>query len=144
MELWSYFVLSSVMNWIDSPYNTDLQVYREMPYLYGARVIIPILRYSVLHGCKTWSRNWRKEHGLIIIQYRTLRIVFVSKKEEETRGWRKFRSERLCDMYSVSPYRGLWRGKCMQHGPARKHTKHLGGKPWRNVSVWKVYNEVKR
>jgi len=69
--------------------------------LYGVRVIILILEYSDLLGCRTWSYALRKEHGLIISQYRTLRIIFGSRKEEETGGWRKFRTEGLCDIYSA-------------------------------------------
>ena len=46
----------------------------------------------VLYGCETWSLTLREEHRL-----RLLRGIFVPKRDEVTREWRKLHTEELND-----------------------------------------------
>jgi hypothetical protein len=43
----------------------------------------------------------RAEHRLRVFENRVLRRVFVSKREEVTREWRKLHNEELNDLYSL-------------------------------------------
>jgi hypothetical protein len=42
----------------------------------------------------------REEHGLRVFENRVLRTIFVHKKDELTRDWRKLHNEELHDLYS--------------------------------------------
>jgi hypothetical protein len=41
-----------------------------------------------VYGCKTWSLALREEHTLTVFGNRELRIIFGSKRDEMTGGWR--------------------------------------------------------
>jgi hypothetical protein len=54
-------------------------------------IILPV----GLYGCGTWSLTLREKHRL-----RVLRIIFGSKRDEVTGGWRKLHNEELHNLYS--------------------------------------------
>jgi hypothetical protein len=54
----------------------------------------------VLYGCETCSLAVREERRLRVSENRFLRRIFVSKRDEVTRAWRKLHIEGLRDMYS--------------------------------------------
>jgi hypothetical protein len=41
----------------------------------------------------------REEIRLRVIENRMLRIIFGSKRDEVTEGWRKLHNEEMCDLY---------------------------------------------
>jgi hypothetical protein len=43
---------------------------------------------------RTWSVILREDHRLVVIEKRLLRRIFAPRKEEITRGWRKFQNEK--------------------------------------------------
>jgi hypothetical protein len=43
----------------------------------------------VLYGCETWYLTLREEHRLRVHEYRVLRRIFGSKRDEVTGSWRK-------------------------------------------------------
>jgi hypothetical protein len=59
-------------------------------------IILPVVSY----GCETWSLTLREEHRLRLFENRVLRRIFVPKREEVTRGWRKLHNEELHGLYS--------------------------------------------
>jgi hypothetical protein len=48
-------------------------------------IILPV----VLYGCVTWSLTLREECWLKVFENRVLRKIFVPKRDEVTREWRK-------------------------------------------------------
>jgi len=48
-------------------------------------IILPV----VLYGCVTWSLTVREERRLKVFENRVLRRIFVPKRDEVTREWRK-------------------------------------------------------
>ena len=69
--------------------NLKIKIYRT--------IILPV----VLYGCETWSLIFREERRLRVFENRVLRRVFVSKRDEVTREWRKLHNEELRDLYSL-------------------------------------------
>ena len=55
-----------------------------------------IILSVVLYGCETWSLTLREKHRLRVLENRLLRI-FVPKRDEVTREWRKLHTEELND-----------------------------------------------
>jgi hypothetical protein len=57
----------------------------------------------LLYGCKTWSLSLRQEHRLRNSEKgnRTLCIIFVLKRYNETKGWSKLHNE-LLNVHSSS------------------------------------------
>ena len=53
----------------------------------------------VLYGCETWLLTLRKERRLRVFENRVLRRIFVHKRDEVTRKWRKLHNEELNDLY---------------------------------------------
>jgi hypothetical protein len=53
----------------------------------------------VLYGCETWSLTLREERRLRVFENRVLRRVFVPKRDEVTREWRKLHKEELIGLY---------------------------------------------
>jgi hypothetical protein len=60
------------------------------------KTIISPVRY----GCKTWSLPLREEHGLRVFENTVLRRIFVLKREEVVRGWRRLHNEELHKLYA--------------------------------------------
>ena len=95
-------------------------------------IILPV----VLCGCETWSLTLREERRLSVSENRVLRGMFGSKRDEETREWRKLRNEELNDLYST-PYivrviksrRLRWAGYTTRMGERRGVYRVLMGKP---------------
>jgi hypothetical protein len=54
----------------------------------------------VLYGCETWSHALRDENRLRVFENRVLRKIFVLKRDEVTRQWRKLHNEELHNSYS--------------------------------------------
>jgi hypothetical protein len=54
-------------------------------------IILPL----VLYGCQTWSLALRG-----VFEDSVPRIIFGSKRDEVTEGWRKLHNEELCNLYS--------------------------------------------
>ena len=60
-----------------------------------------IILRVVLYGCETWSLTLREERRLRVFENRVLRRVFVPKRDEVTRKWRKLYNEELSDLYAL-------------------------------------------
>jgi len=70
--------------------NLKIKIYRT--------VILPV----VLYGCETWSLTLREEHRLRVFESKVLfKRIFVPKRDEVTRKWRKLHNEELNDLYSL-------------------------------------------
>ena len=52
-----------------------------------------------VHECETWSLTLSEQNRLRVFEYRVLREMFGSKKEELAEGWGKLRSEELQGWY---------------------------------------------
>ena len=50
-------------------------------------------------GCETWSLTLREERMLRVYENRVLRRIFVPKRDEVTKEWRKLHTEELNDLY---------------------------------------------
>ena len=61
-------------------------------------VILPV----VLYGGETWSLTLREECGLGVFENGVLKRIFVPKRDEVTRKWRKLHNEELNDLYTSS------------------------------------------
>ena len=68
--------------------NLKIKIYRT--------IILPV----VLYGCETWSLTLREERSPKVFENRVLRRIFVPKRDEVTREWRKLNNEELNDLYS--------------------------------------------
>jgi hypothetical protein len=55
---------------------------------------------GVPYGCETWSLTLREEHRMRVFEYRVLRRIFGSKRDEITGDWRKLHNEELHNLYS--------------------------------------------
>jgi hypothetical protein len=67
--------------------------------IYGI-IILPV----ILYGCKAWSLTLRVERSLRVFEKRVLRKIFVSKRDEVTREWRRLHNKELNDLYSSSNF----------------------------------------
>jgi hypothetical protein len=61
-------------------------------------IILPV----VLYGCETWSLTLRKERRLRVFENSVLKRIFVPKRVEVRREWRKLHNEELNDLHSSS------------------------------------------
>ena len=90
----------------------------------------------VLYGCETWSLILREKSKLRVFENRVLRGIFVSKRDEVTREWRKLHKEELNDLYcspnifrAVKWRRMRWAGHVACMGGGRGVYRVLVGKP---------------
>jgi hypothetical protein len=54
---------------------------------------------KVLYGCETWSLKLREVYRVKVFENRVLRRIFVSKRDEVTREWRRLHNEELYALY---------------------------------------------
>jgi hypothetical protein len=54
----------------------------------------------VLYGCESWSLTLREECRLRVFENRVLRRIFVPKRDEVTRKWRRLHNKELYTLYS--------------------------------------------
>jgi hypothetical protein len=86
--------------------------------------------------CKTWSLTFREEHRLRVFGHRELRKIFVLKRDEVTRDWRRLHKEELYDLYSSSniiwvvKQRRRWAGNFARM--IKRKVLVLGGWGWGN------------
>jgi len=59
-------------------------------------IILP----AVLYGCETWLLTLREEHRLKVLENRALRRIFVPKKDEVIKEWRKLQNEEFNALYA--------------------------------------------
>jgi hypothetical protein len=64
------------------------------------RIYNTIISSMVLYGCETWSLDNNRGNGLRVYENRVQRRVFVQKRDEVTKGWRKLHNEELHNLYS--------------------------------------------
>ena len=88
-----------------------------------------------MYGCETWSLTLREERRLRVFENRVLRI-FVPKRDEVTREWRKLHSVELNNLYStpdsvrvIKSRRMRWTGHVARMGEKRGVCRVLMGKP---------------
>jgi hypothetical protein len=81
----------------------------------------------VLYGCETWSLTLREKRRLRVFENRTLRRIFVPKRDEVTGEWRRLHTEELDDLYSspnnvrvIILRRMGWAGHVAQWGEERR------------------------
>jgi hypothetical protein len=79
-----------------------------------------------MYRCETWSLIFREEHRLRVFENRVLRRIFVPKRVEVMRGWRKLHNEELHNLYStpsvirmIKSRRMRWAGHVVRMGPKR-------------------------
>jgi hypothetical protein len=53
-----------------------------------------------LYGYEIWSLTLREEHCLRVFENRTLRIIFVPKREEVAGGWRRPHNKELRNFHA--------------------------------------------
>ena len=58
--------------------------------------ILPV----VLYGCETWLLILREERKLRVFENMVLRRIFVPRRDEVTKEWRRLHIEELNDFYS--------------------------------------------
>ena len=119
---------NSVQNLLSSSLlskNLKIKIYRT--------IILPV----VLYGCETWSLTLREECRLRLFENRAFRI-FVHKRDEVTKEWRKLHNEELNDMYSspnimkvIKSRRMRWAGHVVRMVERRGVYRVLVGKPER-------------
>ena len=89
----------------------------------------------VLYGCATWSLTLREECRLRVFDDRVLKKVFLSKRDEVTREWRKLHNEERNDPYCspnivrVVTLRMRWAVHVARIGERRGVYRVLVGKP---------------
>jgi len=91
---------------------------------------------AVLYGCETWSLTLGEERRLRVFENRALKRIFVPKRGEVTRKWRKLHNEELNDLYSspnifevTKPRRMRWAGHVARMGARRGLYRVLVEKP---------------
>jgi len=104
--------------------NLKIKIYRT--------VILPV----VLCGCETWSLTLWEGRRLRVFENRVLRRIFVPKRDEVTRKWRKLHNEELSDLYSapnivrvIKSRRMRWAGHVVLVGERRGVWRVLVEKP---------------
>jgi hypothetical protein len=108
--------------------------------------------HVVLYGCETWSLTLRDESKPKVFENIVCRRIFVSKKEEVRREWRKLHSEELNDRHTspnivrvMKAEKNKMGGPCSMYGGAEVYTGFLvekveGNRPLgRPRHIWK-YN----
>jgi hypothetical protein len=73
-----------------------------------------IILSVVLFGCQTWPLTLRDKHRLRAFESRVLRIIFRSKRDEVTAGWRKLRIEELRSLNSSPSIIGMTKSRWMR------------------------------
>jgi hypothetical protein len=64
------------------------------------RIYKTIILSLVLYGRENLSLTLREEHRLRVFENRVLRRIFLPKRDEMTRGWRKLHDEELHNLSS--------------------------------------------
>ena len=67
--------------------NIKINIYRT--------IILPV----VLYECETWSLTLREESGVMVLENRVLRRIYVSKRNKIKGEWRKLHNQELDDLY---------------------------------------------
>ena len=70
-------------------------LYKNIKIKLHKTIILPV----VLCGCETWSFTLRGERKLGVFEYRVLRRIFGSKRDEVTGEWRRLHNEELYELY---------------------------------------------
>jgi len=79
--------------------STSRQLSKNLKIKIHTTIILPVVSY----GCETWLLTLREECRLRVFEDRVLRGIFGSKRDDETREWRKLHNEELmiCTPYSI-------------------------------------------
>ena len=64
-------------------------VYKSVKFKIYRNIILPV----VLCGSKTWSLILREESRLSVFENRVLRRIFVTRRDEVTKKWRRLHKE---------------------------------------------------
>ena len=98
----------------------------------------------MLYGCETWSLTLREERRLRVFENWVLRRIFVPKRDELTREWRKLHNEELNDLYSssnifrvIKSRRMRWTGHVARMGKRKSVCRILVQKPEGNRPLGK-------
>jgi len=93
--------------------------------------ILPV----VLYGCETWLLILREERKLRVFENMVLRRIFVPRRDEVTKEWRRLHIEELNDFYSspnivrvIKSRRMRWAGHLGSMGEERGVYRVLVGK----------------
>jgi hypothetical protein len=104
--------------------NLKINIYRN--------IILPV----VLYGCETRSLKLREDRRLRVVENRMFRRIFVPKRDEVPRKWRKLYNEELNDLYSspdvvrvIKSRRMRWAVLVARLGESRGVYRALAGKP---------------
>ena len=81
-----------------------------------------------MYGCETWSLTLREERRL-----RVLRRIFVLKRDEVTREWRKLHNKELNDLYSSLRIVGAIKSRRMRWAG---HVARMGEKGEAYTEFW--------
>ena len=74
-------------------------LYSLLPKNIKVKIYKTIILPYILYGCETWSLTLREERRLRVFEYRVLRRVCGSKRDEVTGEWRKLHNDELNDLY---------------------------------------------
>jgi hypothetical protein len=64
-------------------------LYKSVKFKIYRNIILPV----VLCGCKTWSLTLSEECRLRVFENRVLKTIFVTKRDEVTKKWRRLHKE---------------------------------------------------
>ena len=92
-----YHLVQNLLSSSFLPKNMKIKIYRI--------IILP-----VVYGCQIWSVTLREERRLRVFDYRVLKRIFGSEKNEITRKCRKLHNEKLKGLYSSPNI--IWVIKC--------------------------------
>ena len=89
-----------------------------------------------MYGSETWSLTLREERKLRLFENKVLRRIFVPRREEVTRNWRRLHNEEINVLYSspnivrvIKSRRMRWVGHVARMGEERAVYRVLVGKP---------------
>jgi len=85
---------------------------------------------AVLYECETWLLILREESRLRVLENRVLRRIFVPKKEEVIKKWRKLRNEELNYLYSSSTIIRVIKSRRMRWAEYVAHMEERKGVCW--------------
>jgi len=97
-----------------------------------------------LYGRETWSLTLREERRLRVFENSVLKRIFVPKRDEVTREWRKLHNEELNDLHSspsivrvIKSRRMRWAGHVARMRERRDVYRVLMGKLERKRQLWR-------